>query len=85
MFYSYLINPFHIGGDGYPHPTAVYAKDEPEWEVSGIFQHKGLGGRNKYLVAYSGYNESKAFWLPKTKLHNALEILNDYKVSYGLN
>ena len=47
--------------------------------------HKGLGARRKYQVAYSEYNESEAFWLPESKLSNALEILNNYKVSHGLN
>ena len=35
---SILVKPFHAGGDGYPYPTAVYVKDEQEWEVSGILQ-----------------------------------------------
>ena len=38
----------------------------------------------KQLVVYSGYNESEACWLLESELHNALEILNDYKVSHGL-
>ena len=46
-------------------------------------RHKGSGGRNKYLVVYSGYNKSEACWLTESKLDNALEILNDYKVFHG--
>ena len=36
------------------------------------------------MVAYSGYNESKAYCLPESEICNALEILNDYKVCHGL-
>ena len=45
---------------------------------------RSVGGR-KYLVAYSGYSESKACWLLENKVHNALEIIYNYKVSHGLN
>ena len=55
----------------------MFVEDEQEWEVSGILRHKGSGASRKYLVAYAGYNESKAFWLLESELHNALEILND--------
>ena len=61
----------------YPHPTAVYVKDEQKWEVSRILWHKGLGARRKYLVAYVGYDKSEACSLLDSELHNALEILND--------
>ena len=52
---------------------------------SGILLHKGLGGRRKYLVAFSRYDESEAYWLPESELSNALEIFNDYKVFHGFN
>ena len=60
MFYVSLIKLFCAVGDGYPHPTAVYVKDKQEWEVSGILRHKGSSRKRKYLIAYSGYDESKA-------------------------
>ena len=85
IFHVSLLKPFCAGGDGYPHPTAVYVEDEQEWEVSGILWHKRSGGKRKYLVAYAGYDEYEACWLPESELYNALEILNDYKVSHGLN
>ena len=59
-------------------------EDEQEWEVSGILQHKGSGGRRKYLVVYSGCNKSKACWLLESELGNTLEIMNNYKVAHGL-
>ena len=62
----------------------MYVENEQEWEVGGIFRHKGSGKRRKNLVAYSLYNESKVCWLPESKLCNALGILNDYIVSHGL-
>ena len=68
----------------YPHPTAVYLENEQKWEVSGILWHKGSGARRKYLVAYSGYNECEACWLPVSEVSNTLEILNNYKASHGL-
>ena len=37
-----------------------------------------------YMVAYSGYSEYKACWLPESEVCNALEILNNYKVSQGV-
>ena len=39
----------------------------------------------KYMVAYSGYNESKASWLSESEISNALKILNNQKVSNGLS
>ena len=63
----------------------MYAVDEQEWEVSGIVRHKSSGSRRKYLVAYAGYDKSEGCWLPESELHNALEILNNYKVSHGFN
>ena len=60
IFYISFLKPFYAGGDGYPHPTAVYIKDEQEWEVSGILYYKGSSTKRKYLVAYLGYNKSKA-------------------------
>ena len=77
--------PFCAGGDGYLHPTGEHLEDEQEWEVSGILKHKGSGAKRKYLVVYAGYDKSKTCWLPESELHNTLEILNDYKVSHGLN
>ena len=85
IFYVSLLKPFNAGDDGYPYPTAVYVKEEQEWEVSGIFQHKGSNGKRKYLVAYSGYNESDACWLLESDFSNTLDILNDYIVSHGLS
>ena len=41
--------------------------------------------KKKYLVTYSGYDESKACWLPESELHNTLKVLNDYIVSHELN
>ena len=41
----------------------MYVEDEQEWEVSGILQHRESGGRMKYQVEFSGYDESEAFWL----------------------
>ena len=41
------------------------------------------GVKRKYLVAYSEYNESEAFWLPESKIFNALEIFNDNRVFHG--
>ena len=62
----------------------MYVEDEQEWEVSGILRHKRSGARRKYLVAYSGYKTNlKLVGYQKVKLYNALEILNDYKVSHG--
>ena len=63
IFHVSLFKPFHAGGDGDLHPTAVYIEDVQEWEISGILLQKRSGTRRKYLVAYAGYNESKAFWL----------------------
>ena len=63
----------------------MYVEDGQEWEFSRILRCKGLGKRRKFLVACSGYNECEAFWLLESKLCNALEILNDYKVSHGLS
>ena len=63
----------------------MYIEDEQEWEVSGILQHKRSGAKKKYLVVYSGYDEYKACWLLESELHNSLEILNSYKIFYGLN
>ena len=63
----------------------MYIEDEQEWEVSGILQHKKPGARRNYLVAYSEYNESKAYWLLESELCNALDILNNYKVFHSLN
>ena len=83
IFYISLPKFFHTGGDGYPHSIAVYIDDKQEWKFSGILRHKGLGRRN-YLVAYSGYKEYKAFWLPESEIYNSLEIMNDYKVFHGL-
>ena len=85
IFYISLLKPFCAGGDGYPHLAAVYVEDEQEWEVSGLLQHKVSGERRNYLVAYARYDESKAFWLLEIEFHSALEILNDYEVSHGLN
>ena len=62
----------------------MYVGDEQECKVSGILLHKGSGGRRKCLVVYSVYNEPKARWLPESERCNALEILNNYKVSHGL-
>ena len=55
----------------------MYIEDELGWEVSGILQHKRLGEKSKYLVAYSGYGELKAGWFPESEIRNVLEILND--------
>ena len=85
IFHISLHKIFYTGADWYLHPTAVYVKDEQEWEVSGIIQHKGSGARKKYLVVYSVYNKSEACWLSESELYNALDIFNDYKVSHGLN
>ena len=63
----------------------MYIEDEQEREVSGILKQKGSGAKKKYLAAYSGCSESKAYWLPEIELFNALEILNDYKVSHSLS
>ena len=84
IFQISLLKPFYAGGDGYSNPTAVYVEVEQVWEVGGELQHKGPGGRRKHLVAYSGYDESEACWLPNGKLCNSLETLNNYKVSHGL-
>ena len=62
----------------------MYFDDEQEWKVSGILQHKKTGARKKYMVVYSGYNESEAYLLPESELGNALEIFNDYKASHSL-
>ena len=40
IFYISLLKPFHAGGDGYPHPIAVYVKDKQKWEVSGYLDIK---------------------------------------------
>ena len=80
-----LLKPFFAGGDKYPHPTAVYVDDKQEWEVSGVLWQKRSRAIKKYLLAYSGCNESEAYWLPESELCNALDILNDNKVSHGLN
>ena len=53
-------------------------------KFTGVLWHKGSGERRKYLVNYSGYDEYKACWFPKSYLSNALEIIYDYKVSHGL-
>ena len=55
----------------------MYIEDEQEWEVSRIVPHKGSGGRKKHLVAFLGYDEFKACWLPESELFNALEFFND--------
>ena len=34
IFYISLLKLFNAGGDEYPHPIALYTKDEQEWEVS---------------------------------------------------
>ena len=52
IFHVSFLKPFCAGGDGYPHPMAVYVEDEQEWEVSGILPYKVSCGRRKYLVAY---------------------------------
>ena len=67
------------------HIQQVCFEDEQKWDIGGILRHKGSGRRRKYLVAYSGYDKSKAFWLPESDLYNALEIFNHYKVLHGLN
>ena len=71
---SLFLSLFLQVGTGHPHPTAVYIEDEQEWEVSGILRYKRSGGRRKYLVSYSVYDEFKAYWLPKSELFNALYI-----------
>ena len=85
IFHISLLKPFRAGGDGYPHPTAVYIENKQEWEVSGILRHKGSSAKRKYLVAYAELNDSEAFRQPESKLFNALAILSDLKVSHGLN
>ena len=80
-----LFKPFCAGGDGYLYLIAMYIEDEQEWEVSVILQYKGSCRRMKYLVAYSGHNKSEACWLPESELFSALDIINDYKVTYLLN
>ena len=62
IFHVSLTKPFRAGSDGYLYPRAVYVEDKQEWEVSGLLRHKRSGGSRKHLVAYSGYNKSKAFW-----------------------
>ena len=67
----------------------MYVEDKQKWEVNRILRYKGSGRRSKYLVAYSEYNEFEACWLPESKFtmittYNALEVLNDYRVSRGL-
>ena len=85
IFHVSLCKPFHTGSDGYIHPTSAYIKDEQEWKVIGILQHKGPGAKRKYLIAYSGYGKSRAFWVPESELFNALDIIYNSKVSHGLN
>ena len=85
IFHVSLLKPFHTGGDGYLHPTAVNIKDEQEWEVSGILKHKQLGEKRNYPIVYAGYDEYEAYWLPESKFINVGVIFSDYKVSHGLN
>ena len=77
IFLVSLLESFYPGGDRHPHPTAVYVEDEQELEVSWIFWYKESGAKRKYLVAYAGYDESKAFRLPESELNNALNVFND--------
>ena len=79
-----FLKPFTAGGDGYLHPTAVYVENKQKWEVSRILWHKGLARRRKYLVVYSGYSKSKAFFLLESEFSHDLKIMNNYKVSHGL-
>ena len=72
-----LFKPLSVVFVGNLHPIALYIDNKQEWEVSRILKHNGSGGRRKYLVAYSEYDESRAFWVPESKLSNALEIPNN--------
>lgn len=84
VFHVSLLKPFRAGGDGYPHPTAAYVEDEVEWEVSGILRHKGRGQGRRYLVTYTGYDESEACWLSEDDLVHAQDILKKYKSAHRL-
>ena len=51
---------------------------EEEYEVEAILRHKGKGARCLYLVMCKGYPITEARWEPKSHLHNAPLILEDY-------
>ena len=38
----------------------IYIKNKAKWEVIRIICYRGIGRKSKYLVIYTGYDESKA-------------------------
>ena len=59
-------------------PLPIVVDGEEEFEVEAILMHKGMGAQRLYQVLWKGCPITEASWEPKSHLHNAPQILEDY-------
>ena len=59
-------------------PSPIVVDGEEEFEVEAILRHKGSSARRLYQVLWKGYPITEASWEPKSHLHNAPLILEEY-------
>lgn len=64
-------------------PPAIQLDTGPQFEIEAILDHRIRRKRTQYLVKWLGYPDEDNTWEPTANLHNASDLLNEYKAKRG--
>ena len=84
VFHVSLLKPFYSGGDGQDAPAPILVDGEVEYKVDSIVGYWIRRGFCQYLVAFAGYNLSKALWMSASDLPYTSELVKEYNLAHGL-
>ena len=87
FFHVSLLRPWRHDSTLPPPAQILFVKDDEEFEVEQIIQHRDVGkGRAKkrdYLVLWKGFSKEDATWEPQGNLRNCTDSIRQYWQGIG--
>jgi hypothetical protein len=82
IFHASLLTPYHENeihrpSESQPPPDAV--KDEEQYEIEGIINHRTRDNETQYLIKWKGYSHMENEWLHEELEWHAEELVNKYR------
>jgi hypothetical protein len=88
IFHASLLTPYHenkIHGPSKSQPPPDAVKDEEQYEIEGIINHRTRDNKTQYLIKWKGYSHMENEWLHEEELEqHAEELVNKYRTSNNI-